>query len=92
MNQKKPKAARKVVLDRTGEGDKARYSGLKMSQIVDDDEMGNKLAEYNKKMKDGTALKPKLIEEEFLSSLQSKLCILDSETCSISNYHVKIVP
>jgi len=67
----KPKPARKVVLDRTGEGDKARYSGLKMSQIVDDEEMGNKLAEYNKKMKDGTALKPKLIEEEFLSSLQT---------------------
>ena len=58
MNQKKPKAARNVVLDRTGEGDKDRYSGLKMSQIVDDEEMGNKLAEYNKKMKDGTALKP----------------------------------
>lgn len=61
----KPKGATKIVIDRTGENDRARYSGLKMGQLLDDDLMGDKLAEAIKKSKEGKELRPKLIEEEF---------------------------
>ena len=63
---KKPKKVPKLVIDRTGETDQARYSGLKVTQILDDDEMGKKLAEFQEKKKKGENSKQKLIEEEYV--------------------------
>jgi len=58
-------SVRKLVFDKTGEEDEARYTGLKVSQIVDDDEMGRRLEEIRKKTEEGKSLRPKLIEEEY---------------------------
>eukprot|EP00980_Cylindrotheca_fusiformis_P013580 scaffold3479_cov106-Cylindrotheca_fusiformis.AAC.1 len=61
----KKKSAPKLVIDRTGEGDKARYSGLKMGQLLDDDLMAEALERARKREKEGRELRPKLMEEEF---------------------------
>lgn len=59
------KTAPKLVIDREGKEDKARYSGLKMGQIIDDNVMGEALARANKKAKEGKELRPKLMEEVY---------------------------
>lgn len=59
------KSAPKLVIDRTGKEDKARYSGLKMGQVLDDDLMAEALMKANQKAKEGKTLRPKLMEEEF---------------------------
>ena len=59
------KSAPKLVIDRTGKEDKARYSGLKMGQVLDDDVMAEALMKANQKAKEGKTLRPKLMEEEF---------------------------
>lgn len=62
----KPKKVRKVTIDRTGETDQARYKGLKMTQILDDDEMGRALESANLKKKKGmTNLRPKIQEQMY---------------------------
>lgn len=55
----------KLVIDRTGEDDQARYSGLKMGQVLDDDVMAEALARAAEKAKRGESLRPKLKEEDF---------------------------
>lgn len=60
------KSAPKLVIDRTGETDKARYSGLKMSQAMDDDAMGKALDEAAKKVKEGKSLRKRLAEEDYV--------------------------
>jgi len=55
----------KLKIDRTGEDDTARYSGLKLGQILDDTTMGEALARANEKAKRGERLRPKLVEEEY---------------------------
>jgi hypothetical protein len=66
-----PPPKRKVIqvpdlkIDRTGEDDRARYSGLKLGQILDDDTMAEALARANEKAKRGERLRPKLIEEDY---------------------------
>lgn len=65
-----PKAPRKpqpkdLVFDRTGEEDAARYKGLKMGLLADDDMMGEALAKANEKTKQGESMRPKLMEEEY---------------------------
>jgi hypothetical protein len=65
-NRLKPKVVPKLVIDRTGETDTARYSGLKMIQTLDDDEMGQRLAEIQRMKKEGIRLsRRKLVEEEY---------------------------
>lgn len=59
------KTAPKLVIDRTGEEDKARYSGLKMGQVLDDNVMAEALTRANQKAKEGKNLRPKLMEEDF---------------------------
>lgn len=49
----RPKTAPKLVIDYEGEGERGKYSGLKMGQILDDDEMGRKLAEIREREKAG---------------------------------------
>ena len=69
---KKVKKVPKLVIDRTGETDENRYSGLKVTQVIDDDEMGRKLAEALQKTKEGKDLKSKLIEEEYVLPFADK--------------------
>ncbi|GAX17100.1 hypothetical protein FisN_5Hh486 [Fistulifera solaris] len=61
----KPKAAPKLVIDRTGETDKARYSGLKLGQVLDDSLQAEALQAVQKKIEAGEDLRPKLEEELF---------------------------
>ena len=62
----KKKSAPKLVIDRTGETDKARYSGLKVSQVLDDEAMGKALEEAAKKVKEGKSLRKRLVEEDYV--------------------------
>lgn len=62
----KPKTAPKLVIDRKGESDPARYSGLKMGQVLDDEAMARALEEANRKKKQGESLRPKLVEETYV--------------------------
>jgi hypothetical protein len=55
----------KLTIDRTGQTDKARYTGLKMGQIMDDNAMAEALQRANEKMKKGERMRPTLEEEEF---------------------------
>jgi len=63
----KPKkfSASTLVFDRTGEGDEGRYTGLKVTQILDDEEMGRKLEEVRLKEMKGESLRKRLIEEDY---------------------------
>lgn len=55
----------KLVIDREGQTDQARYSGLKVTQALDDDEMGRALENAMKKKKAGEELRKKLEEETY---------------------------
>jgi hypothetical protein len=72
---KKVKKVPKLVIDRTGETDEARYSGLKVTQIIDDDEMGRRLQEIQDKKKKGEFVKAKLVEEEYVMPFAGKLML-----------------
>lgn len=61
----KPKSAPKLTIDRTGENDRARYSGLKLGQVLDDSMQAAALQEAEQKVKTGEPLRPKLQEETF---------------------------
>ena len=67
-----PKSAPKFNIDRTGEGDPGRYSGLKMGQVLDDDEMGRRLAEVQERSKKGERLRPRLEEEDYVQPFADK--------------------
>lgn len=60
------KSAPKLVIDRTGATDKARYTGLKMAQALDDDAMGRALQEAAEKVKRGESLRKRLVEEDYV--------------------------
>lgn len=62
----KTKSAPKLVIDRTGENDEARYSGLKMTQALDDDAMGKALEEAARKVREGKSLRKRLVEEDYV--------------------------
>jgi len=68
----KKKIVPKLKIDRTGEDDEARYTGLKMGQILDDDVMGEALALANKKAKEGKELRPVLMEETYVQPFADK--------------------
>lgn len=68
----KPKSAPKLVIDRSGENDPARYTGLKMGQVLDDDAMGQALEEANRKRKEGKELRPRLMEEDYVQPFADK--------------------
>ena len=68
----KPKSAPKLVIDRTGENDRARYSGLKMGQMLDDAAQGAALAEAQRKAKEGKSLRPRLEEETYVQPFADK--------------------
>jgi hypothetical protein len=60
------KSAPELKIDRTGEEDKARYSGLKMGQVLDDSTMAGALEMANKRVKEGKELRPRLMEEFYV--------------------------
>lgn len=62
----KKKTAPKLVIDRTGETDDARYSGLKMTQVTDDEAMGLALEEAARKVREGESLRKRLVEEDYV--------------------------
>jgi hypothetical protein len=61
----KKKTAPKLEIDRTGANDPARYSGLKMGQVLDDDVMAQALQQAQERRKMGQSLRPKLQEEDY---------------------------
>jgi len=68
----KRKVVPKLKIDRTGEDDKARYTGLKMGQVLDDDMMAEALARANEKAKEGKELRPTLMEESYVQPFADK--------------------
>lgn len=68
----KPKSAPKLVIDKEGATDKARYSGLKMGQVMDDDVMAQALEEAQRKAKSGESLRPKIEEEDYIQPFADK--------------------
>ena len=78
----KPKTAPKLVIDRTGENDQARYSGLKLGQILDDDLQAETLAKVQEKAKQGQALRPKLQEELYVAPFADKRNVGPKQTPS----------
>jgi len=54
-----------LVIDRTGEQDKGRYTGLKMGLLADDDMLGQALQQASQKAKDGERLRTKIAEEDY---------------------------
>jgi hypothetical protein len=73
----KPKSAPKLIIDRTGETDKNRYTGLKMGQVLDDEAMGKALEEAFKKKQRGDRLRPKLVEEDYVMPFAGVCCLSD---------------
>lgn len=67
-----PKKVRSITLDRDGSKDEARYKGLKMGQVLDDNLLGERLAEVQKKKKEGSFEKPKLAEELYVQPFAEK--------------------
>jgi len=55
-----------IVLDRTGQNDAARYSGLKLGQVLDDTVQASALADAERKAREGLSLRPKLMEEDYV--------------------------
>jgi hypothetical protein len=54
-----------LVIDRTGEQDKGRYTGLKMGLLADDDMLAQALQQASQKAKDGERLRTKIAEEDY---------------------------
>jgi hypothetical protein len=57
--------APELIIDREGKTDKARYSGLKLGQALDDDMQAEALANYQNKVARGEEVRQKLEEELF---------------------------
>ena len=66
---KKKKKVPKLKIDRTGESDPARYTGLKMGQVLDDDTMGKALEEFNRKKRARTRATTKVGRREICQTL-----------------------
>lgn len=65
QNKPKPKTVTKLIIDRDGKNDKARYTGLKLGQILDDNIQGEVLLNVQNKIKAGEEIRTKLIEETY---------------------------
>ena len=59
------KSAPPLVIDRDGKNDKARYSGLKLGQVMDDNLQAEALARAQKRAARGESMRPILEEEKF---------------------------
>ena len=70
----------KLEIDRTGANDPARYQGLKLGQVLDDDSMAQALAEAQAKRQQGTPLRPQLLEEQYVQPFADKRNISPAQT------------
>jgi len=59
-------AAGPIKIDRTGETDSARYSGLKLGLLQNDEVQALALQEAQRKIREGELLRPRLQEEEYV--------------------------
>ena len=59
------KSAPPLVIDRDGKNDKARYSGLKLGQVMDDNLQAEALARAQERAARGESMRPILEEEKF---------------------------
>lgn len=66
----------KIVIDRTGADDKARYSGLKIGLGIDDDAMAEAIARASQKAKEGRDMREKLVEESYEQPFSGKHLVL----------------
>jgi len=57
--------APEIRIDRTGQDDAARYTGLKVGLLFDDDAQAAALVEAQRKAREGESLRPRLAEEDF---------------------------
>lgn len=80
----------KLKIDRTGEEDQARYTGLKMGQVLDDDVMAEALARANKKAKEGKELRPTLMEENYVQPFAGK-CNVYGRVCACAFVLVRLL-
>jgi hypothetical protein len=64
--------APKLIIDKTGATDKARYSGLKLGQVIDDSLQAAALENVQRKIKNGQELRPKLQEEDYIPPFADK--------------------
>jgi hypothetical protein len=73
------KSVPKLIIDRTGETDDARYTGLKISSILlDEDAMGKALEEAARKVKEGKSLRKRLVEEDYVMPYAGECVCLES--------------
>jgi hypothetical protein len=62
----------KLIFDRTGENDTARYKGLKLGQVYDDAAQGEALYQAMKRQKEGEELRPRLAEQYYVQPFADK--------------------
>jgi hypothetical protein len=67
-----PPQAAKLVFDRTGETDAARYKGLKLSQVYDDAAQAEALFQAQRRQKLGEELRPRLAEQDYVQPFADK--------------------
>jgi hypothetical protein len=70
-----PKQVPKLVIDKTGETDQARYTGLKMGHVLDDNTMADALTRAQQKAKLGEPLRAKIAEEDYIPPFAGELMI-----------------
>ena len=64
--------APKLEIDREGRNDKARYTGLKLGQVLDDNLQAEALSAAQEKVKRGEGLRPQLQEETYILPFADK--------------------
>ncbi|GKY91282.1 hypothetical protein MPSEU_000100700 [Mayamaea pseudoterrestris] len=66
-----PQRSSELIIDKRGETDAGRYSGLKMG-LLDDSAMADALQQAQRKQKDGVPLRATIEEERYVASYRSK--------------------
>jgi hypothetical protein len=72
VSKPKPVSAPKLVIDRVGYTDPARYQGLKLGQVLDDSAQAAALENAERKRRMGERIKPTLVEEEYVQPFADK--------------------
>lgn len=62
-----------LVIDRTGEQDKGRYTGLKIGLLTDDSMMEDALQRAKVKAQSGERMRPAIAEEEYQQPFAGKV-------------------
>jgi hypothetical protein len=62
----------KLIFDRTGESDAARYKGLKLGQAYDDLAQGEALYQAQRRQKQGEELRPRIVEQDYVQPFADK--------------------